>query len=546
MRNSHRTFSKPRMTLLASLMLPVLSAFAKSDLPIQVESDQVDATLEQKAVFTGNVQIVQGGLRLKADHGIYDKQKNQVEVSGAVEVETEKGHRYQAQSASFNLDNKSGYAVQPSYQIPITPELTARGCAKRVDFADEEHAVIEAGNYTTCEGLDPDWYLAAEKIELDQTSDTGYASQGRLYFKGVPILGSPYISFPLSSARKSGFLPPIFTATSKSGFSVSVPYYWNIAPQYDMTFYPRIITRRGLQLGINGRYLNEKYLGETNLEFLPNDQKTQTTRYALSSKHQQILSDKTGFNWNINLASDDSYADDFARSITDSSQRQLLRDFQAYYNGSESHASLRLSNYQVLQDLNAPVARPYDRLPQLQWGITKYSEDAHWQASLNTEYTRFWHPTLVRGDRVLANLQTSYSWLSPAWFLTPKFSVYTAQYNLSGNNAGLAQTTFSRALPSFSIDTGWFFERPIQWRGKAYSQTLEPRLFYVYTPYKDQKQFPNFDSGEADFNFAQIFSDNIFTGSDRIADANQLTVGITSRLIDDEKGDEQMRFAFAQ
>ncbi|MDE2429986.1 MAG: LPS-assembly protein LptD, partial [Burkholderiales bacterium] len=303
------------------------------------------------------------------------------------------------------------------------------------------------------------------------------------------------------------------------------------------------ITRRGLQLGVEGRYLGETYSGETSVEGLLNDRQTNTNRYALTSVHQQKLLPQLDLSWNINSASDDNYPTDFSNSITKTAQRLLLREANLIYYGSFWNVALRTTNYQVLQDPISPIVRPYDRLPQLQLHAEKHDVmGLDW--SLDTTLTRFWHPTMTRGDRLVFNPQISLPLVQAGYFVIPKISLHATNYHLVNPQAG-QQSDFHRVVPTFSVDSGLVFERKTNMFGNDLTQTLEPRLFYVKTPFRDQNDFPNFDTAVADFNFAQIFSENRFTGSDRIGDANQITAAVVSRFIEGD-GNESLKLAIGQ
>lgn len=505
----------------------------------QVSSEQMTGRPDREIVLERDVEIVRGGTTLTADHATYWIEEDEVEASGNVKM-NRFGDRYTGDKMRFKIDEGQGYVLNPTYHMKAN---NAQGKADRIDFEAEDRALITQGTYSTCEGPDPDWYLKSNTMNLDNGRDIGTAGTTLIYFKGVPIIGTPYMSFPLSDARKSGVLAPSIGTTSTGGFEVAVPYYFNIAPNRDLTLTPRYIERRGFQLGADARYLDNKYAGETKIEFLANDAQTQTNRYSYASIHTQNFTPQASFGWNVKGASDDNYPSDFSRNLATSTERLLLRDLYFNYAGNFWNATARASNYQVLQDPLAPIARPYDRLPQftLQGGRQDVN-GFDWNAV--GEATRFWHPDLVRGERYVVNPSVSYPIVRPGYFLTPKVSLNAATYNVQDPLTNIS-STYSRALPTFSLDGGLVFERETSIFGDAATQTLEPRLFYVRTPYKDQSQFPVFDSALADLSFSQIFSENRFIGNDRISDANQLTFAMVSRYIE-SSGAERLRVAVAQ
>ncbi|MGV3654418.1 MAG: LPS-assembly protein LptD [Noviherbaspirillum sp.] len=507
--------------------------------PTTLGAEQMTGRPDREIILERNVEVTRGPTVLNADKATYDIVEDRIEAAGNVRVRRA-GDVYTGDELDLKLDTGQGYVLNPTYRLE---RGNAQGAASRIDFLSREEAVIQQGTYSTCEAPDPDWYLKSSRLNLDIGREVGSASGAVVYFKGVPILGSPFISFPLTEERKSGVLPPTIGITSKGGLELQVPYYFNIAPNRDLTLFPRLYSKRGPQLGAHGRYLGETYSGDTKLEFMPNDRLTGEARYAFSSAHVQRLTPRLTFTSDINGASDDEYPNDFPSTLTLASQRLLLRDAGFNYAGSSWSAGLRASSYQVLQDPRVPIGRPYDRLPQLTFLAGRQDVNG-FDWSVNSELTRFWHPDLVRADRMVVQPRLSYPILSPGYFVTPSISMHASTYSLSNQATG-APASFSRVLPTFSLDSGLIFERDGRFFGRDITQTLEPRLYYVYTPFKDQSAFPSFDTALADFNFSQLFSENRFTGNDRISDANQLTAAVVSRFIE-ESGAERMRFALAQ
>lgn len=505
----------------------------------RVSSEQMSGRPDREIVLDRDVEIIRGETTVNADHATYWMVEDEVEATGNVRM-TRFGDRYTGDKMRFKMDTGQGYALNPTYHIKQT---NGQGQAERIDFQSKELATITDGTYSTCEGPDPDWYLKSNTMDIDKGRDVGTAGTTIVYFKDIPIIGTPYMSFPLSDARKSGFLPPSIGATSKGGLEVAVPYYFNIAPNRDLTLTPDYIQRRGLQIGADARYLDSSYVGQTKFEVLPDDQQKKTDRWSIASTHSQQLSSRLSFGWNVNAASDDDYPSDFSRNLATSTQRLLLRDLHFNYAGDFWNATALVAGYQVLQDVNARIVQPYDRLPQLSLHAGR-QDVGGFDWALNTQATRFWHPDLVRGDRFVVNPQISYPVIRPGYFITPKLSLNAASYSLE-NPATEDRSSYNRVLPTFSLDSGLIFERETSIFGQSATQTLEPRLFYVNTPYRNQSAVPLFDSALADLSFAQIFSENRFIGNDRISDANQLTAAIVSRYVEDN-GAERLRVAFGQ
>ncbi|MEC5215729.1 LPS-assembly protein [Actimicrobium sp. GrIS 1.19] len=534
--------------VLAQAVLPVAPPIAPPkaaqptdrDAPAEISAEQMTGRPDRELQLDTKVEIVRGNTTITADHAKYHIVEDEVDADGNVRM-TRSGDVYTGDQLKLNVDAGEGFVTHPTYKLLRN---NGQGHADRINFEAEDRATVVDGTYSTCEGPDPDWYLRSSRLALDTSRDVGMARNTVVYFKGVPILGSPQMSFPLSDARKSGVLPPTVGATSKGGLEITVPYYFNIAPNRDLTVYPKIIAQRGLQLGASARYLDPSYAGETRIEALPSDREAHADRWAVSSIHTQTLTPGLTLNWNINAASDDNYRTDFANTMTGASQPLLLRDLNLTYSTAYWTAIARTTNYQVLQDPITPIARPYDRLPQLNFTAAR-PDVAGFDLALDSELTRFWHPTLQRGDRVYVNPKISYPIIAQGYFFTPKLSFHATRYNLDTVANPGDNNTPSRALPTASLDGGMVFERDAKFFGKAMTQTLEPRLFYVYTPYRDQSALPNFDSGVADLSFAQLFSENRFVGNDRISDANQITAAVTSRFIE-PSGIERARVAIGQ
>lgn len=517
------------------------------DAPINVSAEQMTGRPDRQINLDRDIEVVRGETVIRADQAEYRIIQDEVEATGHVWMKRLQD-RYTGDKALMNMGTGKGYVDNPTY---LFGRNGGRGKAERIDFLSDDQALVSDGTYSTCEALDPDWYVKASTLDLDSGRDVGTMRSGVVYFKGVPILGAPLMSFPLSGERKSGVLPPTIGFTSTGGAEVTVPYYFNIAPNRDLTVYPRYIARRGLLLGLDGRYLGEGYSGETIVEGIQ-DQVTGTSRYSLSSIHSQTLAPGLTFAWNLNKASDNDYPSDFSHSVTASTQRLLTRDVSLSYGSTYWSAALRATKYQLLQDVNSPIQKPYDRVPQLTLNASRL-DVAGFDLTFASEAARFENTytvgstagtQMIGGDRMYVTPSVSYPIIGSSYFITPKATLDATSYHLDNVSAG-AQTTFTRVVPTYSLDSGLLFERDMTLFGRGMTQTLEPRLFYVRTPYRDQSQLPNFDSGLADFNFAQIFSENRFVGHDRISDANQITTALTSRFIE-ENGLERLRMAVAQ
>ena len=520
---------------------------AEDELPVTIQAEEIGGRPDRRLDLNRNVEITRGQSGITADTACYMRVEDEVTATGNVNM-WRFGDRYKGDELQLNLETGKGYLLNPTYFLA---DSNGQGQADRIDFLGEQQAVVRNGTYSTCEGPDPDWYLKSSTLRLDSGRDVGTAGKTIIYFKDVPIIGTPAMSFSLSGQRRSGWLPPTVGFGSQGKAEVMVPYYVNIAPNRDLTLYPRMMFDRGFQMGATGRYLGSTYQGETHVEVLPDDRETNTTRWRVDSLHSQSIKPNWSYGWNLHGASDDEYPSDFSRTVAASAERQLLREVRTDYYGQFWSLTARAQNYQILQDPAAAtnpslaVPRPYDRLPQINFRAARY-DVAGFDWSIDAEATRFDHPDLVGGNRAVVQGQVSYPIVRPGWFVTPKLMYNAAKYDLENKNLAPGQPSkLSRTIPTVSLDSGMVFERKTTLFGGAATQTLEPRLFYVYTPYEDQDDIPLFDTGRAGFNYAQLFSENRYVGLDRVSDANQVTAALVSRFIQ-EDGAERLRLAFGQ
>jgi LPS-assembly protein len=538
----------------APVSRPAAKPVSEDDQPVTIRAEEINGRPDRELDLKNQVEITRDGTGMTADKGCYMVVPNQVTASGDVHM-WRFGDRYQGDALQLNLDTGKGWITHPSYHLQIN---NAQGSAQRIDFLSNEVGVVSDGTYSTCEGPDPDWYLKSSRLRLDSGSDIGTAANTVIYFKGVPIIGTPAMSFSLSGARRSGWLAPSIGVGSKGNGELMVPYYVNIAPNRDLTLFPRIMFNRGVQLGATFRYLGltdrGPYNGETHVEALPNDRIRHRDRWLVHSLHNQTVAPGWSYGWTYHAASDDNYPSDFSRTVAASAERQLLRELRTDYGAQYWSLNARVQSYQVLQDPAANgnpasplfVPRPYDRLPQINFHAGRYDVLGGLDWSVDAEAVRFSHPDgLVEGNRFVFVPQVSLPIVHPGWFITPKLMMHATKYDLTNNKdpfGNPAPNEINRTVPTFSLDSGLIFEREGNLFGRAATQTLEPRLFYVRTPFRNQDDIPNFDTAVAGFNYAQLFTENRFVGADRVSDANQLTAAVVSRFIE-SNGVERLRVA---
>ena len=502
-----------------------------------IEADKIEGNQEQELDASGNVRVRKRGTAVFSDQVHLNIPEEQVTATGHVRFEKE-GDIVTGELLFYDLNYESGNIDKPTYQLT---RYGARGKADRLVAENPNLTRIDKATYTTCDVGDDDWLMRINRLELDRISDIGVARNATVVFKGVPILYSPYLDFSLSGRRKTGLLPPTIGSTGSSGFEFTQPFYWNIAPNQDATISPRILSKRGVLMNGDFRYLEPTLKGEARAEYLPDDRQKGESRYAYLWQHQQNFGN--GFSGAVDVqgVSDDTYFTDLSDKIAATSQTNLNREGDLFYDGGWWNVNTRVQRYQTLQDPLAPVVPPYARVPQITLNMNR-STDIRLDLGLQGEFVHFSHPTLLNATREILYPSVSAPIQTPFFYITPKAGFSTTSYSFQDATTPDA----TRNLPIYSLDSGLTFERDTTVWGRAFSQTLEPRLYYVYIPFRPQDQLPIFDTAQADLNFTQIFTENQFSGGDRINDANQLTAAVTSRLIDPGSGDEQMRFMLGQ
>ena len=509
--------------------------------PTIVNARQIKGKKDNQIEATGKAELRNQGQAIFADQLLYMESTREVVADGSVRLE-QGDDVVTGTHFELNLDNNIGDMLEPRFFLGAND---ARGGAETLHMQGKGNYILHHVSYTTCPAGNDDWLLKMSELNIDQNTHLGEARNAYIEFKGVPILYTPWMDFALNDNRKTGLLSPVFGSTTKGGSEVTLPFYWNIAPNYDATIAPRVMTKRGLLLSNEFRYLQPGYSGEVQANVLPNDRLANRTRSYLGVKHIQNLGGGFSDSLDINRVSDNQYFRDLSTNVSGTSQVNLLREGVLGYNGGWWNTAVRVQSYQTLQDPAAPVVVPYRRTPQITLGAHQSLDGA--SLAFSGEYVDFTHPTSVNGQRLVLYPSVSYPLLfDPAYYLTPKIGLHHTEYSLGVNNTTNLPATATRTLPIFSLDSGMTLERDWSLAGENFIQTIEPRVYYVYIPYQDQSKLPNFDSAQAIFNFSQIFTENRFYGSDRIGDANQVTVGLTSRLLDPHSGVERLRLALGQ
>jgi len=495
---------------------------------------------DEVGVFTGNVDVIRGDRLLSADEVHYDNKSDVVDATGNVYYQ-DPTLRIEGAKARFNLGEDQGHVESAEYRLPAA---MARGTASQAERVNKDQAHFENIEYTTCRPGDNSWVLQAKTLDTDQVSGRGKAKHVRIALGGVPFFYTPYMSFPIDDRRQTGVLTPVFGLSDKLGTDISLPYYLNLAPNYDATITPRIMSRRGLMLTGEFRYLTKEHKGIVTGEIIPDDSnassKVNNTRGALSIKERGRLAQNMVLDVDINHVSDEEYLNDFGGSLAIASARQLEQRADVTYYGGDWSVLARLQHFQSADPTLASSSEAYRRLPQVRFLLERPDQLLGLTYHLNAEYVRFDHPTKVDGQRydLLAGL--SLPMVSTWGFLTPKVSARYTGYSLNNVAAGVTDDP-DRFIPTLSIDSGLFFERETNWFGSAFVQTLEPRAFYLAIPYKNQDDQPIFDTSRYNVSFPTLFRENRFNSTDRVGDANQLTLALTSRIIGEATGKELLR-----
>lgn len=593
--------------LLLSLRAQAESEIINSD-AIVIDSDKLELHLDRQLHAIGNASISRGKQTILGDEINYDVQNDNLHVMGNVRIdlgdarlsgpelnmrlsdsigemrdaaisivkESPMQLKRRAQNAAQAPDNFQAQKTAKESLLPTSESATqyintqnlaaqvnesstnfssssnennstqlpqqSRGDAKMIFFDGQDKKRLKDARYTTCAVGTDDWYIKAKELALNDFTETGVGKNAYIEFKKIPILYTPWISFSYSGQRKSGFLAPAFGSTTNTGFELSAPYYWNIAPNMDATLTAREMSNRGIQLQGEFRYLEESFSGKNALEYLSNDSQTNQTRYYANLKHQQNFGNGWSAGYSLAKTSDNKYFSELSTRIITTSQIILPQQFNVDYADENWRFNAIAQKFQTLDS----KTYPYERLPQMTLNGNKYFGDAN--ANLYTQFVAFDTnknaPAMTTGNRLTLYPSISLPFTRPYGYITPKLGIHYTNYALNNDPNNLDSQ--QRTLPIFSVDSGLYFDREFKIASRGYTQTIEPRIFYVYIPNKNQLNIPLFDSAEADLNFSSLFRENRFTGNDRVNDANQLSYALTTRLIESETGAQRLSASIGQ
>jgi len=479
--------------------------------------------------MTGGVLLRRDDKIAEADSARYDPQQRALLLEGGVRYE-DPGTQINSRSAEFGYELGRIRFEGAEFSLGSS---NARGAADVLEINQNGTLSLGAVEYTTCPPGSEDWLLQGKSINLDTNEGVGTARGMKLRFKNVPILYLPYISFPISDARKSGILTPEIGSSGRSGNEISVPFYWNIAPNYDATITPRLLTSRGLQLETRFRYLTKRNEGSIMADYLADDRIFDDSRHQIHYNHRTLFDNGWRNRVNFQEVSDSQYFEDLGGSLSISSITHLDRHVSFDYYSKHFSLFAQAQDFQTIDDAILPVDEPYRRLPQVllnaNWPVGVFN------LGLDTEVVNFDRNTGVTGWRFNAAPSVEIPITRPGWFITPAIALDYTRYDLSNTLPGAA-SELTRTVPISSVDMGMVLERAMTSSNRI--QTIEPRLLYVNIPYRSQDDLPVFDTITPDINLVQLYRKNRFLGVDRIGDTEQVSIGVTSRILDLDNGRE--------
>ena len=522
---------------------PEQPAAATSDGPLldelEISATRIDVGGDAAAVFSGEVQIKTPEGTISAESATYNE--GNVQALGSVNFTSPDVTVY-GEDVQYDTDAETMRFSAAGFDLPKRP---ARGSAEEIVIDSERRMSLASVLFTTCPAENTAWELHARDIKLDVNGGVGTARGVKLDFKGVPILYSPYFTFPINDERKSGFLTPNISERDRTGFDLSIPYYLNLAPNYDLTLEPRYMSKRGTQLRSDFRYLLPNNDGQLGFEYLPDDDELDETRSYVNFQHQSLFGGRE--QWQIlsgiEEVSDDAYFEDLGSSLAVTSQTHLNRFVDLGFFAPYWSMLTRFQNYQTIDTVLTDEERPYERAPQLLFNGRWFGRLLTFDS--NTELVNFQRNVGVTAWRLDSTQELSLRFARSGMYLTPALALRQTNYWIDNPAAGQDDTP-ARGLPISSLDMGMKFERDTRRGNRAWVQTLEPRLLYVQVPFEDQSDLPVFDTILPDFNLIQLFRKYQFVGPDRITDTDQWSFGVTTRLIDGTSGRERLTATLGQ
>ncbi|MDD5410530.1 MAG: LPS assembly protein LptD [Methylobacter sp.] len=536
--------------------------------PLDINSDYAEIFDNEIYSYFGNVEMTRADQHSLSSAAQYDTVSETLDLQGDVYYSDDELALH-SESAALKLSSNQAKLRNNLFIAPSTP---LRGRAKTIYRDSKTFSRYKDVAYTSCRPGNQDWVVHASELKMDKIDGKGSAKNAWVEFKGTPVFYSPYLSFPIDNRRLSGFLAPAFGNTQKSGFHLSVPYYWNIAPNYDATLKPRYLSKRGVILGGTVRYLTEMFNGKSSLEYMPNDSLLNKSRYLAGIKNVSQFTPHISSRLDLNYVSDKDYFSDLGNALSMPTYSYLKSQADIGYRNEGVSLTGMVDNYQSIDKSLSGASIPYRRLPQIKLDLNHAFKSMPLKTALDGEFVDFQHDSFKNADNINQSLvnatrmnvkpYVSFPMQTASAFLTPKVSLQHTQYSITTPGLGLQNNVIVnstgqltsqiyssdqyRTLPIVSADSGLFMERNLDFSGRSFLHTLEPRLFYLYIPKVNQNNIAIFDSALTDFSFNSMFLENRFSGTDRVQDANQLTAAITSRLVNAKTGRERLKLSVGE
>ena len=475
--------------------------------------------------FDGNVRLLRGQELLRTSRLRWNNDSTAWQADGSV-IYQDRALLMRAERMHGSTAPRDGTAEGVDYQML---DSRGNGSAASARLRSDDHAVLERMSYSTCPPQARGWELRAKHVDIDQNTDTGRARGVSMRLAGMPILWLPYLRFPTSDARQSGLLYPSLGYSGNRGFDITLPWYLNLAPNYDATLYPRLLGRRGAMLGAEFRYLAARSQGEIRFDYLAHDKLADRSRSLLRARSTTRLAPNWRFDVNLNHVSDNRYFEDLGDGLYRAATQLLPSSAYVRGEGAWWSAAFGADRYQITDPDLPQRFEPYRRLPRALFDAELPLGGAL-LAGVDSEFVAFRKDGGLDGERLDLEPYLEWALQGPYWHLTPRLGYRHTGYHLDRDQDRSPQ----RGTPIASLDAGLVFERSLHFADLDWTQTLEPRAFYLRVPYRNQDDIPIFDTSEQAFDFWQLFGRNRFSGADRQMDANNLTLALTSRLLDQD------------
>jgi len=520
------------------------TATQDSETNLSIEAGSIQAELGGRVDIQEKIKVTTGLSTITAESASYDETTGLLKIPKSVVFENPDLIIF-GESAKLMTKEKTAIIDGADYQIFSIP---ARGTAGQIRVENGKNIELNEVTYSTCTSMDNSWELSAKKLAINNQSGEGTARNLVLRFKDIPIIYLPYLSFPTTDQRKTGLLKPNLGRSSTRGLEISLPYYWNLAPNIDLTTTPTLMAKRGMQLSTELRFLSAKQGGITQIDYLPNDDQYNKKNRTYISHDQTInLSPNWRMKLNGEYASDNNYFEDLTGTMSSTSRTHLLREIQLEHFSENWVMEIGMDHYQMIDDSIIAEEKPYRRLPYFNFSGVWNNNTHGLHYALDSEVVFFDKPETIRGSRFHVMPEISAPLNFNGIRITPAIGMDLTKYNLHNSNDNShsnSSVSPERAVPIYSLDLTGVFQKT--WKNGRYLQTLEPRILGVYIPYRNQDDFPIFDTIAPDMNGIQMFRKNRYVGQDRLGDTSQITYGITTKVFDANKSNPLFGFTLGQ